>query len=356
MTNNNKHHSQQHVFSPQSHTAIEQQFPTSGLVLAVQGTNGKHPAGVPRVSTLDVDSDISRNSARQPAASRGERPDQPRRQQPRVHPQQGSRPNTETLHHRLSGSNGDRFSHRRLVVTLEHFDSRQHAVFRTSREAPLDRDNSSRLEEPLQRPHRGVRQDKGVLTNASSASVQPPPDTKGIRVQLPNNGVVRSQNASAAKQKHGRLTLWGLDPALMSELERIAAEEGLSLSQVGKTGLGQWAHQRLHDQHEALLYPVLRQLIRDELRAFGNRIVFFLMRIAFAAEQTRILVTNILDRMLKTSGVEPQIFNSLVDQSSKMARRNIIARSPQIKSLMDEWFASLPDDSQETNRKEYPHG
>jgi hypothetical protein len=122
----------------------------------------------------------------------------------------------------------------------------------------------------------------------------------------------------------------------------------LSLSQVGKTGLGQWAHQRLHDQHEALLYPVIRQLIRDELRAFGNRIAFFLMRIAFAAEQTRILVTNILDRMLKTSGVEPQIFNSLVDQSSKMARRNIIARSPQIKSLMDEWFASLPDDQAET--------
>jgi hypothetical protein len=89
----------------------------------------------------------------------------------------------------------------------------------------------------------------------------------------------------------------------MSELEHIGLQEGLSLSQVGKTALGEWIHQRLHDKHEALLYPVLRQLLRDELTTFGNGLVFFLMRIAFAAEQTRILVTNMLSRFLKYLGV-----------------------------------------------------
>ena len=118
----------------------------------------------------------------------------------------------------------------------------------------------------------------------------------------------------------------------MHELERIAAQEGLSLSLLGKTALRQWVHRRLHDRHEALMYPVLRQLLREELRAFGNRLVFFLMRIAFAAEQTRILVTNLLSRVLKHQGAGDEVFTNLVDQSNKMARRNIIAKTPQLKS------------------------
>jgi len=35
-------------------------------------------------------------------------------------------------------------------------------------------------------------------------------------------------------------------------------------------------------------------MFREELQAFGHRIVFFLLRIAFSAEQARILVTNSL--------------------------------------------------------------
>jgi hypothetical protein len=106
-----------------------------------------------------------------------------------------------------------------------------------------------------------------------------------------------------------------VDPLLKAEVQRIATAEALSVSQVGATGRGEWVHQRLHDQHEALLYPTMRQLVRDENRALGNRLVFFQMRTAFASEQTRILVTNMLDRMLKKDGVKPEIFNSLVDKS-----------------------------------------
>jgi hypothetical protein len=173
-----------------------------------------------------------------------------------------------------------------------------------------------------------------------------------------NKDSPRSQNAprpqtlSNARMKLVHTTFW-LHPLVRAELERIAECERLTLSQVGATGLDAWVRHRLHDQHEALLYPVLRQLIRDELRAFGNRIVFFLMRIAFAAEQTRILVTNILDRMLKKDGVKPEIFNSLVDQSNKMAKRNIIKNSPELKSLIEEWEGSFSGEQQEEpNRKE----
>jgi protein-disulfide isomerase-like protein with CxxC motif len=138
-----------------------------------------------------------------------------------------------------------------------------------------------------------------------------------------------------------------VDPLLKAEIQRIAEAEGLSVSQVGATGLGEWVHQRLHDHHEALLYPVLRQLIRDELRAFGNRIVFFLIRIAFAAEQSRILITNVLHKLTIQMGVPIDKFNELVDKSNKMARRNIIARSPEIKKLMQEWEASRDDEKED---------
>jgi hypothetical protein len=90
--------------------------------------------------------------------------------------------------------------------------------------------------------------------------------------------------------------------------------------------------------------------------ARSERLVFFLMRIAFAAEQTRILVTNILDRILKGNGADPNTFNSLVDKSNKMAKRNIIARTPEMKSLMEEWFAAQSEekagDKQKPDRKE----
>jgi hypothetical protein len=171
-------------------------------------------------------------------------------------------------------------------------------------------------------------------------------------VQFANNAVVRSQNIAGARQKSGRITLWGLDPALKYELERVAAEEGLSLSHVGAIACEQWVHQRLHDRHEALLYPTMRQLVRDENRALGNRLVFFQMRTAFAAEQTRILTTNILSRFLKQQGVPDDTFNTLVDKSNKMSKRNIIARTPELKSLMEEWFASLPDDTENHDREE----
>jgi hypothetical protein len=159
---------------------------------------------------------------------------------------------------------------------------------------------------------------------------------------------------SGSRLKLIHTTTW-LPPAIRAEIERIADCEKLAVSQVCAIGLGQWVRQRLHDQHEETLYPVLRQLIRDELRSFGNRLVF-LMRIAFAAEQTRILTTNLLNRYLKHQGVPDETFNSLVDKSNKMAKRNIIARTPELKSLMEEWWAYLPDDTENNNREEKKHG
>lgn len=139
-----------------------------------------------------------------------------------------------------------------------------------------------------------------------------------------------------------KVSLW-VKPAVKAELARLAGMDGLTLSKTGATLLEEAIHQKLHIQHALLLQPIIEQTVRKELRVFGNRLVFFLMRIAFASEQARILITNVLDRILRREGVREQTFTSLVDQSNKMARRNIIHKTPQLQSLLDEWEASLKE-------------
>lgn len=181
-----------------------------------------------------------------------------------------------------------------------------------------------------------VGQDKGVLPNARPASAQPAPLANPARPPALGTKVFRSNKRDTAKVKLVHTTLH-LHPLVRAELERRAGDATLSVSSVGATLLEAAIRQDIHQQYNSLLQPMLKQIIREEVQALGNRIVFFLMRIAFAAEQTRILVTNILDRILKREGVPGEQFHHLIDQSNKMARRNIIQKTPQLKSLLAEW-------------------
>ena len=99
----------------------------------------------------------------------------------------------------------------------------------------------------------------------------------------------------------------------------------------------------IHRQQGALAELKQRQMIREELTAFGGRVVFFLMRIAFSAEQARILITNVLKLVLKLTGHDQKSYYTLVDESAKLAKRNILRKTPQLKSLIEEWEASTAD-------------
>jgi hypothetical protein len=193
-----------------------------------------------------------------------------------------------------------------------------------------------------------VRQDKGVLTNAPRSTKQPAPLGTGSRPPALGTKVFRSNKRDTTKIKLIHTTLH-LHPLVRAELERRAATEFLSVSRVGATLLETAIRQDIHSQYNSLLQPILRQIIRGGLRAFGNRIVFFLMRIAFAGEQARILVTNVLHHILKREGVPQEHFHELVDQSNKLARRNIIQKTPQLKTLLTEWEGLYPTEEQGTS-------
>jgi hypothetical protein len=136
-----------------------------------------------------------------------------------------------------------------------------------------------------------------------------------------------------------KVTLW-VKPAVQAELKRLAEMDQLTVSKTGAALLEAAIHQRIHTQHALLLEPIIEQSVRKELRSFGNRLVFFLLRVAFASEQARILITNVLDRLLRREGGGEQTLTTLVDQSNKLARRNIIRKSPQLQTLLEEWEAA----------------
>jgi hypothetical protein len=196
---------------------------------------------------------------------------------------------------------------------------------------------------------RRVRQDKGSPKFARIASIQPDPMKKDTRAHSLNTNRDRSQFTSTRKWKAVKATTW-LHPLVKAELERKAKLTELSLSKVMAVALEEWVQKDIHTQQDALLYPMIRQIIREEHRAFGNRIVFFLMRIAFASEQSRILITTVLDWILRREKVPEDTLTTLVDQSNTMARRNIIQKTPQIKTLLEEWEYSFHDSGEEDNK------
>ena len=148
-----------------------------------------------------------------------------------------------------------------------------------------------------------------------------------------------------------KVTLW-VKPAVQAELKRLAEMDQLTVSKTGAALLEAAIHQRIHTQHALLLQPIIEQTVRKELRSFGNRLVFFLMRIAFASEQARILITNVLDRVLRREGGGQETLTTLVDQSNKLARRNIIGKSPQLQTLLEEWEAANTPEREEGRGKQ----
>jgi hypothetical protein len=128
-----------------------------------------------------------------------------------------------------------------------------------------------------------------------------------------------------------QVSAW-VKPAIKAELQRIAAQERLSLSQTCGTLLAEAIRQKLHVQHAVLLQPIIETTIRKELSRTLSRVVLLLLRIAYEEGQTRRLVTNILGRQ---PGVTPALLEHILDASSRDARNTIFLKTPQLASLID---------------------
>ena len=196
-----------------------------------------------------------------------------------------------------------------------------------------------------QQPQSGVWQDNPTPRPARTASPQPAPHKKAMRPQQMNSKTHRSQNRSTAKRKTVHLTLW-VKPVVKAELERIAEQEGVSVSKAGGALLEQAIQQNVDMQYSALLQPIIEQAIAKQMRSYSSRIAMLLVRVAFASEQSRGIVTNILGRQ---PGVTPDVLTTILDGSSKTAKGNITRKTPQLTELMDaveQWIRAAEEEGQ----------
>ncbi len=178
---------------------------------------------------------------------------------------------------------------------------------------------------------RGVRQDKGAFLRARTASRQPAPFANRMRPQAVNTPAPRSQTRPTPKRKTKHLTLW-VKPGVKAELQRKAAQEGISVSAAGNALLEQALQHHIDMHYGAFLQPIIEQAIRKQMQGISTRLAWLLVRVAFDAGQTRNLVTNILGRQ---PGITPDLLKTILEQSGKAAKGNITRKTPQLTELMD---------------------
>ena len=190
----------------------------------------------------------------------------------------------------------------------------------------------------MQQLRGSVGQDKTVPQRVRVATTQPVTEKKDARTHDMKTNGSRTQKRSSSNRKTVHLALW-VKPGVKAELERIAANEGLSVSKTGAVFLEKAIQSDIHTQQEALLEPLIEQAIRKQMRGISTRLAWLLVRVAFDTGQTRSLVTNILGRQ---PGVTPEVLNTILDGSSKTAKANITRRTPQIAELIaavEHWIA-----------------
>ncbi len=144
----------------------------------------------------------------------------------------------------------------------------------------------------IQQPRSGVGQDNPTPPPARIATVQPAPPKNSMRPTPKKTNTARTQQGKALRRKTVHLTLW-VRPVVKAELERLAEQEGLSVSATGAA---------------------------------------FLVRSLFTTEQTRSIVTNILGRQ---EGVTQPMLETILNGSSNTARANITRITPQLKTLVE---------------------
>jgi hypothetical protein len=131
-------------------------------------------------------------------------------------------------------------------------------------------------------------------------------------------------------------------------LRDLAKNAKMSFSALCAKGLEVYARAKIRDQEETLFEPRMQAMLRREIRASDNRHIYFEMRNAIAAEQTRILITDLYKRQLKKEGMSLKEVNQKLDDAYDMAKKNILrkTKTPQLKNLLAAWWRSIDEQTE----------
>ena len=191
--------------------------------------------------------------------------------------------------------------------------------------------------------HGGVVQDSNGGVRVRAASYEPVMESDPARTSVSNTKTPRTKKHSK-KRRLSQLATWVEDPIVLQikDIARSYKPEPVSISTAMRDLLKQILQQKFEKIHAATLPTLIRQAVIKAIRGLSNRLVYFDLRNAIAAEQTRILQIDLYKRQLHKDGVSPEKITQKIDESYKMARKSVLTMTPQLKKLIAEWEALFP--------------
>jgi hypothetical protein len=175
-----------------------------------------------------------------------------------------------------------------------------------------------------------VRQDKDRISSDRVASPQPASVNEVDRSPGTNPTGTRTHSPLVHKSRTEHLNVW-VNPLVKSHLQRLAEQEGVSLSATTAAFLERSLQEHVDLQYSALLEPIIKSAIRKEMQGVSARQSWLMARNVFASEQTRNLVTNMLGRQ---PGMTEEKLKNILAMTKTAAKGNLTRRNPELEELI----------------------
>jgi hypothetical protein len=195
------------------------------------------------------------------------------------------------------------------------------------------------------------RQDKDWISSDRLASGQPASVNLVDRSQGTNPTGARTHSPLVHKSRTEHLNVW-VDPLVKSHLQRLAEQEGLSLSATTAAFLERSLQEQVDLQYSALLEPIIKSAIRKEMQANRSRQAWLLTRNVFASEHTRNLVTNILGILGRQQRMTEENLKNIITMTKQTAKGNLTRRNPELEELIEAVKKWLDKEEERPNNEE----
>jgi hypothetical protein len=191
--------------------------------------------------------------------------------------------------------------------------------------------------------HGGVVQDSRGVPRVRVEFDEPVTVSDPARTPLSNTETPRTKKHST-KRRLTQLATWVENPIVLQvkDFARSYTPFPVSVSTAIRDLLTEILQLKFEKRQAAQLPTIIMKAVYKAVRALSNRLVYFDIRNSIAAEQTRILTIDLYKRQLAKDGVPAGKIQEKIDQSSQMARKNVLTMTPQLKKLIAEWEALFP--------------
>ena len=188
----------------------------------------------------------------------------------------------------------------------------------------------------------GVGQDKDRSADGSPSTVYPGPPKQPTG---PGKGGAGNAAHTETPKRKASFHVW-LEHTVGVELRHLAERKGISMSATTNALLKDQLVKSIHEQHDALLEPLVTKALRREQSQQRRLIMLMYLELV----RTRRMLVNLLARTKPQRAMDPDTLDRIVDSTMKQARSELFSRhSPfdeETRREILEWLqgtAPIPD-------------